>query len=181
MNESKKKAIQRQNTNQNEIQISLMRQQDWNAVRQIYLEGISTRNATFAKDAPTFEDWDQSHLKDCRFVARKGDQVLGWVALSPTSSRCVYAGVAEISIYVALESKGCGVGSLLLEKLINVSEQSGIWTIQAGIFPENKASLALHKNFGFREVGRRERLGKMDGVWRDVVLLERRSNKVGLD
>lgn len=158
-----------------------MRPQHWNDVRQIYLEGILTGNATFSKEAPTWEDWNNSHLKECRFVAVLGDRVVGWVALSPTSSRCVYAGVAEISIYVGMNSTGHGLGSLLLQKLIETSEQHGIWSIQAGIFPENIPSLKLHKKFGFREVGRRERLGKMDGVWRDVLLLERRSSTVGID
>ncbi|WP_318509035.1 GNAT family N-acetyltransferase [Bacillus sp. T3] len=163
------------------IQIIPMLPQDWNDVRRIYLEGISTGNATFSKEAPTWEEWNNSHLKECRFVARLGDRVVGWVALSPTSNRCVYAGVAEISIYVEMNSTGHGLGSLLLQKLIETSEQQSIWTIQSGIFPENVASLKLHKKFGFREVGRRERLGKMDGVWRDVLLLERRSNKVGIE
>jgi len=154
---------------------------DWIQVRAIYLEGIATGDATFETDAPDLETWDRNHLSFGRLVARDGDSVAGWAALSPVSNRCVYGGVAEISVYVAAAARGQGVGRLLLESLIAEAERNGIWMLQAGIFPENASSIALHQNCGFREVGRRERLGKLKGVWRDVVLLERRSREVGID
>jgi phosphinothricin acetyltransferase len=161
------------------LAINKMTPEDWEAVRAIYLEGIATRNATFETDAPGWEKWDRGHRQDCRLVARKGDQIIGWAALSPVSGRCVYAGVASLSIYVAEAARGQGVGKALLQTLIGASEQQGIWTLEAGIFPENAASIALHTSCGFREVGRRERIGQMDGMWRDVILLERRSQVVG--
>lgn len=163
------------------ILIDNMQAEDWEDVRAIYLEGIATGHATFQKDAPSWEEWDAGHTPDCRLAARSEGKVLGWAALSPVSSRCVYEGVAEVSVYVKQDSKGKGIGRLLLYSLISESEQSGYWTLQAGIFPENAASLQLHKKYGFREVGRRERIGKMDGVWRDTILLERRSIVVGVD
>jgi L-amino acid N-acyltransferase YncA len=159
--------------------INKMTPQDWQAVRAIYLEGIATRNATFETDAPDWGKWDRDHLADCRLVAREGDQVIGWATLSPVSGRCVYAGVASLSIYIAETARGQGVGKTLLRALIEESEQRGIWTLEAGIFPENAASLALHRSCGFREVGPRERIGQMDGVWRDVIFMERRSQVVG--
>jgi len=149
--------------------------EDWIQVRSIYLEGIATGDATFETDAPDWETWDCNHLKFGRLAARDGDSVVGWAALSPVSNRCVYGGVAEVSVYVAAAARGQGIGRLLLMSLIDEAERNGIWTLQAGIFPENVASIALHKSCGFREVGLRERLGKLNGVWRDVVLLERRS------
>jgi len=157
-----------------------MRPEDWPAVRAIYLEGITTGNATFELAAPEWEQWDAGHLRDARIVARSdaGD-VLGWAALSAVSGRCVYAGVAEVSIYVAERSRGSGVGRQLMARLIADSESAGIWTLQAGIFPENIASIALHELAGFRAVGRRERIGQMNGQWRDVGLMERRSSVVG--
>jgi L-amino acid N-acyltransferase YncA len=162
-----------------DITIEQMTPQDWDAVRTIYLEGIATRNATFETEAPGWEKWERDHRRDCRLVARKGDRMVGWAALSPVSGRCVYAGVASLSIYVAEVARGQGVGKALLQALIAASEQQGIWTLEAGIFPENEASLALHTSCGFRMVGRRERIGQMDGVWRDVIFLERRSQVVG--
>ncbi len=156
-----------------------MRPGDWEQVRAIYLEGIATRSATFETEAPSWEKWDAGHLADLRLVARAKNQVLGWGALSPVSSRCVYAGVAEVSVYVGASFTRRGIGRALLEALIALSEQHGIWTLQAGIFPENVASLALCTKCGFREVGRRERLGRLDGVWRDVLLIERRSRIAG--
>ena len=152
---------------------------DWEQVRSIYLEGIAGRNATFETEAPTWENWDASHLPFGRVVARGGSAVLGWSALSRVSDRCCYAGVAEASLYVGARHRGQGIGKALLQATIDGAEKNGIWTIQAGIFPENDVSLALVKKFGFREVGRRERLGKLQGVWRDVLLLERRSKVVG--
>jgi phosphinothricin acetyltransferase len=160
--------------------IDKMQADDWEAVRAIYLEGISTRNATFEADAPPWEKWDSSHLADGRLVARGNRVTLGWAALSRVSDRCVYAGVAEVSIYVSAKYRGQGIGRALLEALAAASEKLGIWTLQAGVFPENQSSLALCKRCGFREVGRRERLGKMHGVWRDVILLERRSRVAGV-
>jgi L-amino acid N-acyltransferase YncA len=156
-----------------------MTPQDWGAVRAIYLEGIATGNATFATSAPDWEEWDSNHLRVCRLVVRSGG-VLGWVALSPVSERCVYRGVAEVSIYVAEHARGRGIGAVLLPALIQESERAGIWTLQAGIFPENDASIRLHKQAGFRVVGVREKLGCMGGRWRDVILMERRSAVVGL-
>ncbi len=168
--------------------IEEMRDTDWETVQSIYREGIATGNATFETSVPAWEEWDTAHLRDCRFVAREGERVVGWAALSPVSSRCVYAGVAEVSVYVAASAWGRGVGKALLRALVKGSERQGIWTLQAGIFPENEASIALHKSCGFRIVGRRERLGQMmpaakgaaGSIWRDVVLMERRSDVVGV-
>jgi L-amino acid N-acyltransferase YncA len=162
----------------------------WPQVREIYREGIATGNATFEAALPDWEKWDSSHRKDCRLVAsgpyEKGAagpfnhaKVLGWAALSPVSSRRVYAGVAEVSVYVRTSARGHGVGRALLEALVQESEVNGIWTLQAGIFPENIASIALHKSCGFRKVGVRRRIGKLGSTWRDVLLLERRSANVG--
>jgi L-amino acid N-acyltransferase YncA len=153
---------------------------DWEAVRAIYLQGIATGNATFAQSAPEWHTWDSEHLKTCRLAARSGDTILGWAALSPVSGRCVYAGVAEVSIYVAEGARAQGIGIALLDALTLQSERDGIWTLQAGIFPENEASIRLHKRAGFRIVGVRKRLGQMNGRWRDVVLMERRSSVVGV-
>jgi L-amino acid N-acyltransferase YncA len=160
--------------------IEAMRGDDWPAVRSIYSEGIATGNATFETETPEWTKWDQGHLQDCRLVARNTVQVLGWAALSAVSGRRVYSGVAEVSVYVAAEARGRGVGKALLQSLIEQSELSGIWTLQASIFPENVPSIALHKSCGFREVGVRQKLGQRGGIWRDVVLLERRSLSVGL-
>jgi len=162
-----------------DVVIERMKVKDWDTVRAIYQEGIATGNATFETDVPAWEKWNASHLSDCRFVAREGDQIVGWAALSPASSRCVYAGVAEVSVYVAASARGRGVGTALLRALVAESERQGIWTLQAGIFPENEASIALHRACGFRTVGHRERLGQMRSVWRDVVLMERRSKVAG--
>lgn len=156
-----------------------LREGDWPEVRRIYAEGIATGNATFETDAPEWEAWDRGHRQDCRLVARDAGGLLGWAALSPISGRCVYGGVAEVSVYVAAAARGRGVGRALLAALILESERQGIWTLQAGIFPENESSLRLHRGLGFRDVGRRERIGRMDGVWRDVMLLERRSAVAG--
>ena len=133
-----------------------MKQSDWQQVADIYLEGIKTGLATFAAEVPTFEDWDNSHVSSCRLVARSGDSILGWAVLSPTSSRCVYAGVAEVSIYIGEKYKGQGVGTALLQDLIKSSEENGFWTLQSGIIRENLASIELHKKCGFREIGIRE-------------------------
>lgn len=154
---------------------------DWEKVREIYLKGIATGQATFETEAPSWEQWDRSHLTFARLVARKDQEVVGWAALSGVSQRCVYGGVAEVSIYVSQSVRRAGVGRELLHALIDESEKNGVWTLQAGLFPENAGSLALHRSCGFREVGRRERIGKMKGVWRDTILLERRSNLAGIE
>jgi L-amino acid N-acyltransferase YncA len=163
-----------------DISLGPMTAQDWPEVRAIYLEGIATGNATFEQSAPDWEKWDAGHLKTCRIVARHGTDVLGWAALSPVSGRCVYAGVAEVSVYVAKLARGRKLGSRLLAALVAASEKEDIWTLQAGIFPENVASLQAHERCGFRIVGRREKIGAMNGRWRDVMLLERRSTVAGV-
>jgi phosphinothricin acetyltransferase len=157
------------------ISIETMRKGHWPAVRDIYVEGIETRNATFETEPPGgWEAWSAAHLESCRIVALDAARVLGWGALSPVSGRCIYRGVVEVSVYVSAGQRGGGLGRRLLEELVRRSEEEGLWTLQAGVFPENEASLALHGRCGFRRVGVRERIGRMDGVWRDVVLLERR-------
>lgn len=161
--------------------IDAMRQEDWPAVRAIYAEGIATGHATFELEPPPRETWDAAHLEVGRLVARSQEGVIGWAALTGVSGRCVYAGVAEISVYVAESARGKGLGGALLQQLVEASEAGGIWTLQAGIFPENVASIRLHERCGFRLVGMRERVGRMHGVWRDVVLMERRSRRVGTD
>ena len=163
------------------FKIESMSAGDWPAIRTIYLEGIATGLATFETEAPSWETWDAAHLSFGRVVARRTGDVLGWAALSPVSQRKAYAGVAEVSVYVAESSRGKGVGRALLEELIRDSEQNGIWTLQAAVFPENTATMAVHKRCGFREVGRRERISKLNGNWRDTILLERRSKTVGAD
>lgn len=160
--------------------IEFMQPADWPAVREIYREGIATGSATFETAPPDWEKWNSAHRQDCRFVARKGEKVLGWAALSPVSARRVYAGVAEVSVYVAAAARGRGVGKQLLTILVEESERQQIWTLQAGILPENVASIALHKSCGFREVGVRSRIGKLGETWRDVLLMELRSADVGM-
>ncbi len=168
-----------------EYVIDKMTSDDWGQVRSIYLEGIATGHSTFEADAPDWEKWNSDHLPEPRLVARAGERVLGWAALSPVSGRCVYSGVAEVSLYVGAQYRSEGIGSALLAALIDASERAGIWTLQGGIFPENTASLALVKKHGFREVGRREKVGRMTygeltRTWRDVILVERRSNVAGV-
>lgn len=167
--------------------IDQMRASDWEQVRAIYIEGIRTGDATFETEAPNWERWDEGHLPFARLVmrdgdavregrvVREGDAVLGWAALSPVSKREVYRGVAEVTVYVAETARGRGIGRALLEALIAESERNGVWTLQASIFPENTASVELHRRCGFREVGRRERIARLHGVWRDTLLFERRS------
>jgi L-amino acid N-acyltransferase YncA len=162
-------------------EIRVMTAEDWEAVRAIYMAGIATKQATFETEAPSWTTWNNSHLPAPRLVAISGEVPGGWAALSPVSSRQVYAGVAEVSVYVAEQMRGGGVGGLLLKALVKGSEENGIWTLQASIFPENAASISLHHSCGFREVGRRERIAKMKGVWRDTLLFERRSKLVGAD
>lgn len=152
---------------------------DWPAVEEIYEEGITTGHATFELAPPGWEEWDAEHAACCRLVAEDDGAILGWAALSPISDRCVYGGVAEVSVYVAGEAQGRGIGTRLLESLVKASEDAGYWTLQAGIFPENMGSVRIHERCGFRILGVRERLGKLNGVWRDVLLMERRSSVVG--
>lgn len=148
---------------------------DWQDIKSVYEKGIATGNATFQTSAPSWEEWDSSHLAVCRIVAEEEEKVVGWAALTPVSSRCVYAGVAEVSVYVDPEFSGRGIGLALLANLVGLSEDEGIWTLQAGIFPENLGSLRIHEKAGFRTLGVREKIGKQNGIWRDTVLLERRS------
>lgn len=157
-----------------DLTIRPMLTSDWPEVAEIYLQGINTGNATFQTEIPSWANWDQSHSQHARLVAQRNGKLLGWVALAPISARAVYRGVAEVSIYVAQQARQLGVGHHLLAEIIKLSEANGYWTLQAGILAENQASLSLHRNLGFREVGYRERLGQLNGVWRNVILLERR-------
>ncbi len=166
--------------------IEAMRDDDWEKVRAIYLEGMATGHATFEAEAPEWAKWDSSHVAEPRLVVRKEGQLSAWASLSRVSTRKVYAGVAEVSIYVGAKFRGKGLGSHLLASLISASEERGFWTLQAGIFPENVASIEMHRKHGFRVLGIRERVGKMtfgelQGKWRDVVLMERRSKIAGID
>jgi phosphinothricin acetyltransferase len=162
------------------IYFAVLTAADWPFIRAIYEEGVAAGNATFETTVPDWTAWDAAHRPDCRLVARRNGAIVGWAALSPVSRRPVYAGVAEVSVYVAASARGCGVGRLLLAALIEASEAAGVWTLQASIFPENEASIALHLACGFRLVGRRERVGLHYGIWRDTLLLERRSDRVGV-
>jgi L-amino acid N-acyltransferase YncA len=157
------------------MEVRGLRPEDWPAVRAIYQAGIATGNATFETAVPCWEAWDAAHLPAHRLVATDAGRVLGWAALAPVSDRCAYAGVAEDSVYVAPDAQGRGVGRALLQAVLASAEQAGVWTVQTGIFPENQASVRLHQACGFRLVGVRERLGRLHGRWRDVLLLERRS------
>lgn len=162
--------------------VEKMTERHWEGVRAVYLEGLATGDASFETDAPEWDTFDASHLPCCRLVALEGSRVAGWAALSPVSRRKVYEGVAEVSVYVGASFRGRGLGRTLLDALVAESESNGIWTLQAGVFPENFASVELHMKCGFREVGRRERIGRAkDGRWRDTLLLERRSRTVGVD
>jgi L-amino acid N-acyltransferase YncA len=163
------------------IKLRPLKKEDWSSVAEIYRQGIATGDATFQTGIPTWKGWDSGHLKTCRIVASVDDEVIGWAALTQVSGRCVYSGVAEVSVYVASCYKGQKVGTKLLESLIFQSESEGFWTLQAGIFPENIASLKLHEKLGFRQVGFREKIGKMKGIWRDTILLERRSRIIGIE
>ena len=151
---------------------------DWTAASAIYQEGLNTGQATFETTLPSWSEWSAAKRPDCRLVIRRGAEVLGWAALGPVSKRRAYAGVAEVSIYIAEHARGQGVGRMLLVALIQQSETAGIWTLQAVTFPENQASIALHESCGFRQVGRRERIAQLHGHWRDTILLERRSKVV---
>ena len=162
-----------------DVVIDEMKKEDWPAVRTIHQEGIATGQASFETKVPDWDQWNRNHLPACRLVARLDGKVVGWAALRPAYSKEFYSGVMEDSVYVGASQRGGGVGKKLLQALIEVSERNGIWTLQALIFPENRASVALRESLGFRRVGRRERLGQMDGVWRDVLLMERRSAVAG--
>ncbi|QCR24444.1 GNAT family N-acetyltransferase [Pontibacter sp. SGAir0037] len=162
------------------ITLAAMLPEHYGQVKEIYALGIATNNATLETNAPEWPEWDAKHLAACRLVALQEEQVVGWAALTPVSGRCVYSGVAEVSVYVHPASKGRGIGKMLLSKLVEESEEEGFWTLQAGIFKENEASIQLHQKCGFRLIGVRERLGQLHGQWRDICLLERRSSKVGL-
>lgn len=163
------------------IEIRTLTADDWDAVSSIYLGGLATGQATFETQAPSWTQWNSAHLPVPRLVATSAERVLGWAALSQVSARAVYVGVAEVSVYVDNDSRGQGVGKALFGALITESEKNGIWTLQASVFPENVASIALHKSCDFCVVGRRERIGNRNGVWRDTVLLERRSKLVGIE
>ncbi|RED23266.1 phosphinothricin acetyltransferase [Flavobacterium cutihirudinis] len=160
------------------MEIRKLLAEDWQLVELIYKKGIQTGNATFQNSTPSWDDWNQSHLASCRIVMEDDGKIIGWAALTPVSSRCVYAGVAEVSVYVDPEHSGKGVGLELLNELVKQSETEGIWTLQAGIFPENIASLRIHEKAGFRILGIREKIGKQNGIWRDTALLERRSTLI---
>jgi len=160
------------------VTIDDLRPEHWPEVARIYEDGIATGNATFETEVPTWERWNDAHLAAHRYVALDGGRVVGWVAVSPVSDRCVYGGVVENSVYVAGDARGKGVGRMLLQRLIDSTEAAGIWTIQTGIFPENQASLRLHESLGFDVLGRRKRIGKLHGIWRDVLFIERRSEIV---
>lgn len=164
-----------------EISIRAMAAADWASVRAIYRAGIATGQATFETETPSWTNWNEAHVPAPRLVAVSGEAIVGWAALSPVSSRSVYRGVVEVSVYVDEDARGRGVGLLLLAALVRESEKEDIWTLQASIFPENAASISLHKACGFREVGTRRRIGKLHRVWRDTVLLERRSESVGVE
>lgn len=163
------------------MEISNLLVHHWADVKKIYEEGIATGKATLETQAPDWDSWDKAHLKHSRFIAIKDDESVGWAALTPVSGRCVYAGIAEVSIYIAEKVRGQGIGKLLLNYLVSESEKQNLWTLQAGIFAENIASIRLHEICGFRTIGYREKIGKLNNVWKDVFLLERRSKVVGID
>jgi phosphinothricin acetyltransferase len=163
------------------FELGKLTERHWEQVRAIYLEGIATGLATFETEPPSWAGWDAGHLACCRLIAHDGEMVKGWAALSPVSARHAYRGVAEVSVYVGQRHRGAGIGRALLEALISAAENNGLWMLQAGIFAENGASVALHSRCGFRIVGRRERIARLNGRWRDTILMERRSAVVGVD
>jgi phosphinothricin acetyltransferase len=162
------------------MHLAQITKENFSFVLQIYAEGLSTGMATFEKDLPSWQKWNAGHLEYGRIAAFEEGKMLGWAALSPVSSRCVYGGVAEVSVYVGMDSQRRGVGKYLLENLIKISEEEGIWTLQSGIMPQNVGSILLHQKCGFRKIGYREKVAKLDGIWTDNVLLERRSKVVGI-
>lgn len=163
------------------MEIQLITKDNFSEVEEIYQQGLATHTATFQNGLPTWEEWDKGHHGFCRISIYENNKMLGWTALTPVSGRCVYAGVAEVSVYTAQEERGKGIGRILLNELIKQSEANGIWTLQSGIFSENQSSIRLHENCGFRLVGYREKIGKKNGVWKDNVLMERRSKNTGTD
>lgn len=164
------------------IKVRPMLPADWPGVAEIYQQGIETNLATLQPECPTWEEWDRAHIEDCRFVAEKDGDIIGWVALTPVSDRCVYSGVAEVSIYIHPNHQGKGVAQTLMEELIGASERAGYWTLQSSILSENEPSIALHKAAGYRTVGFRERIGRdKAGAWRSIVLMERRSQNIATD
>ena len=162
------------------MEIKELIKDDFPELIEIYQQGLATNIATFQNDQPAWEEWNKGHLPNCRIGIFENNIMLGWAALTPVSGRCVYAGVAELSIYIAAESRGKGIGILLMRELIDQSEAHGIWTLQSGIFAENKISIKLHEKCGFRTVGYREKIGQKNGIWKDTVLMERRSKVVGV-
>jgi L-amino acid N-acyltransferase YncA len=162
------------------MEIIKIEEEHYSAITKIYLQGIATGFATFQTSAPSWEEWDKAHLKTCRILAKKDNEIIGWAALTQVSSRCVYEGVAEVSIYIEQEFRGKGIGKFLLSALIKQSEENGLWTLQSGIFAENIGSIALHEKCGFRKIGYREKIAKLNNVWKDNIIMERRSKTVGL-
>jgi phosphinothricin acetyltransferase len=160
--------------------IRAMQDSDGPKVLEIYAFGLKTRNATFETQVPTWEKWTAKHLKHSRFVYEHNGIVAGWVTLSPVSTREVYKGVAEVSIYIGEKYLGRGIGTKLMQMVIESAETNGIWTLYTSLFPENEASVKLHKKFGFREVGTREKIARLDDIWRNTLILERRSTVVGV-
>jgi len=162
------------------VKIEPLTENHWPDVKAIYLSGVATGNANFSFTEPEWPGWDKAHVSSCRFVVTEKNKVLGWAALTAINDQCVFAGVAEVSIYIAENARGKGIGKQLLRALIDESEKNNFWTLEARIFPENLASVKIHEENGFRIIGSRERIGKLNGVWRDTLLLERRSVKVGI-
>ncbi len=162
------------------VEIQQMKPSDWLAVADIYKQGIETGMATFETKVPEWEQWNENHIESCRLIAKINENTVGWAALSAVSSRCVYGGLAEVSVYVSSLARGKKIGEYLLRNLIDQSEEQGYWTLQSGIFPENLASIRLHEKLGFRKIGYKERIGQLDGDWKDNILMEKRSNKKGL-
>ncbi len=163
------------------LEIKHINPQDWDAVARIYKLGIETGIATFETQIPSWKQWDQSHMQSCRIAAWLNTDIIGWAALSPVSDRCVYGGVAEVSVYVDPSHGKKGIGTQLLERIVTESEKEGVWTLQAGIFRENEGSIQLHKKVGFREIGYREKIGRQKGIWYDNIILERRSKTIGIN
>jgi len=162
------------------VEIQQMKPSDWLAVADIYKQGIETGMATFETKVPEWDQWNENHIESCRLIAKINENTVGWAALSTVSSRCVYGGVAEVSVYVSSQVRGKKIGEYLLRNLIDQSEEQGYWTLQSGIFPENLSSIRLHEKLGFRKIGYKERIGQLDGDWKDNILMEKRSNKKGL-
>jgi phosphinothricin acetyltransferase len=163
------------------MEIRPITKDNFSEVVEIYKQGLATNIATFQNDLPQWEDWNKGHLDFCRISIYENNKMLGWTALTPVSSRCVYAGVAEVSVYIAQNERGKGIGKILLNELIKQSEANGIWMLQSGIFSENQSSIKLHEKCGFRMVGYREKIGKKNGIWKDNILMEYRSKNIGVD